>query len=189
MNQRSSLYLAGFIFIDLVCMFWFDLIYIYIHTPTHTHTYNMYIYIYHSKKCSTVIKLFKQTKYYILSTTEKVLIGKSNGKSLSNCNSNCQGQPFGWNSWLFHPCTVCTYREPKLRKLDKKRHPPIPTSIWLSISNSTHLFGGLHVWKTRLSTCRRHHGMPCLSHLNDRYEQSNNQYINHRHRYSYCINC
>ena len=45
----------------------------------------------HSKKCSTIIKLFKK-----LSTTEKVFIlEKSNGKMLSNCNRNSRGQPSG----------------------------------------------------------------------------------------------
>ena len=41
----------------------------------------------HRKKCSTIMKLFKN----ILSMTEKFLIEKSNGKLLSNCNRNFPG--------------------------------------------------------------------------------------------------
>ena len=52
---------------------------------------------------------------------KKFFIWKSNGKSLSNCNSNCRGQPSGWIGWLLPSCTLCTYPEPIKRNLNKKR--------------------------------------------------------------------
>ena len=47
-------------------------------------------------KNTVLFKIFKKI-IYILSTTEKVfyLEKYNNGKLLSNCNSNCRGQPSG----------------------------------------------------------------------------------------------
>ena len=87
-------------------------------------------------KNTVLFKIFKKKKIiYILSTTEQVfyLEKYNNGKLLSNCNSNCRGQPSGWIGWLLPSCTLCTYRDPKLRQLDKKRSSPIIIllySVW-----------------------------------------------------------
>ena len=48
-------------------------------------------------KNTVLFKIFKKKIIYILSTTEQVfyLEKYNNGKLLSNCNSNCRGQPSG----------------------------------------------------------------------------------------------
>ena len=82
----------------------------------------------HRKKCITIIKLFK----IFYPRLKKFLFGKSNGKSLSNCNRNCQGQTLCLNWLTFLPCTVCTYWDcGLLRKLDKKRSSPIIVLLYL----------------------------------------------------------
>ena len=47
------------------------------------------------------------------------------------CNRNFWGQPSGWISWLFLPCTLNTYLEPIIPKIDTKSYPPIPTFMAL----------------------------------------------------------
>ena len=79
----------------------------------------------HRKKCSTVIKLFKKNNNYFIHDWKGIFYEKSNSKLLSNCNSNCRGQPSGWTSWFFLPCTLCTYRDGGFRQLHKKRSSSI----------------------------------------------------------------
>ena len=87
----------------------------------------------HSKKCSNVIKLFKKIYNNIFyPRLQYYLFLKSNDKSLSNCNRNFRGQPSVWIGWLLPSCTICTYRDPKPRQLDKKRSSPIIILLYLS---------------------------------------------------------
>ena len=54
--------------------------------------FNFLYLILHRKKRSTVIKLFKKNNILFYPRLKNIFIRKSNGKSLSNCNSNCRGQ-------------------------------------------------------------------------------------------------
>ena len=137
---------------------------------------------FHRKKCSTVIKLLK----YFIHDWKSLLFGKSNGKSLSNCNSNCRGQPSGWISWLLASCTVCTYWDPKLRQLDKKRSSPIIAllySVWYSARIWAPNIKNFFFWQCR------HRDRHRLSHLNNRYEPYIDRHLIYRHIVNCCINC
>ena len=110
---------------------------------------------------------------------KRFFIWKSNGKSLSNCNSNCRGQPSGWIGWSLPSCTICTYRDPKLRQLDKKRSSPIIIllySVWYCCRSQVPHIKNSIFWPWWW------YCIHLLSNLNSRYESYNEQNINHRHR-------
>ena len=85
-------------------------------------------FFFHRKKCSTIIKLFRN----IYPRLQKFFNERSNGKSLSNCNRNSRGQSSVWISWFFLPCTITTYRDGGFRQLDKMRSSPIIILLYLS---------------------------------------------------------
>ena len=133
-----------------------------------------------------VLANFAQWPVKFYPQLKKVFIWESNGKSLSNCYSNCRGQPSGWIGWLLPSCTICTYRDPKLRQLDKKRSSPIIIllySVWYCGRIWGQQIKNSFFWQPR------HHDKHRLSHLNNRYEPYIDRHLIYRHMVDYCINC
>ena len=123
---------------------------------------------------------------FILSTTEKVFIWKSNSKSLSNCNMNFRGQPSVWIGWLLPSCTVCTYPAPIKRNLDKKRSSLIIIllySVWYCVRFQAPIIKN-SIFRPWRWYCRYR-----LSYLQARYEPYINQYLIYRHWVNFWINC
>ena len=85
---------------------------------------------------------------------------------------------------------VCTYREPIMRKLDKRGVPPYSlfNGALCSILNSSFYAFGFHKSKTLFSNHDNGTVKHIWRHLNGKYEQYIDNSINHRHMVYCCIN-
>ena len=104
---------------------------------------------------------------------------------LSNCNRNFWGQPSGWISWLFHPCTLCTYLELIMRKLNKIVVLPylLLCMTLFSWFYAFRFFKSITLFSNHDNDTVQH----ILRHLNGAYERYIDYYINHRHKMYCCI--